>query len=102
MADCSDITLQLIIKVLQAVGFNLTPCLSVTSVREHTAASLQGAYGKVMGNRPVVVLLSQFLTVPLQQPLLSHMVHQCQQKPPQSASAIETLGSLLLDHPQIL
>lgn len=54
-----------------------------------------------MSSRPVIVLLSQLLTVPLHQPLLGHMVQQCQQKPPQSASAIETLGSLLLNHPPV-
>lgn len=96
------ITLKLLIKVLQAAHFNMTPCWSVGLLGEHTASSLQGTYGKVTGSRPVVMLLSQILTVPLHQPLLGHMVQQRKQKPPQSASAIETLGSLLLNHPPVL
>ncbi|TNN88835.1 hypothetical protein EYF80_000713 [Liparis tanakae] len=50
-----------------------------------------------MGSRPVVVLLSELLAVPLQQPLLGHMVKERQQKPPQSASPEEyTLPLFLL------
>lgn len=69
---------------------------------DHTAATIQGTYGKVTGSRPVIVLLSQHLTVPLHQPLLGHMVQHCQQKPPQSVIAIEMLGSLLLNRPPVL
>lgn len=62
----------------------------------------EGTYGKILGSRPVMVLLCQLLMVPLHQPLLGHMVEQCQQKPPQSASAIEALRSLLLNHAPVL
>lgn len=46
-----------------------------------------------------MVLLSQLLVVPFQQPLLGHMVAQCKQEPPQSVSAIQMLGLLLHNHP---
>lgn len=46
-----------------------------------------------------MVLLSQLFLVPIQQPLLGHMVTQCQQEPPQSVSAIQMFGSLLLNRP---
>lgn len=44
------------------------------------------------------MLLGQLQTVPLLQPLLGHVIRKCEQKPPQSACAIQTLGSLFLNH----
>lgn len=44
------------------------------------------------------MLQSQLLMLPLHQPLLSHVVQQRQQKPPQSACAIEALCSLFLNY----
>lgn len=46
-----------------------------------------------------MVLLSQLLVVPFQQPLLGHMVTQCKQEPPQSVSVIQMLGLLFLNCP---
>lgn len=46
-----------------------------------------------------MVLLSQLLVVPFQQPLLGHMVTQRKQEPPQGVSAMQMLGLLLLNHP---
>lgn len=45
-----------------------------------------------------MVLLSQLLVVPFQKPLLGHKVTQCKQEPPESVSAIQMLGLLLLNH----
>lgn len=77
-------------------------CKQTALILDFNSLLIQGTYGKIMGSRPVIVLLSQLLMIPLHQPLLGHMVQQCQQKPPQSASAMETLGSLLFNHPPIL
>lgn len=43
-----------------------------------------------------MVLLSQLLLVPFQQPLLGRMLTQYQQEPPQSVSVMQMLGLLLL------